>query len=227
MRILAVSDVVDPVLYDHFDGKRWHEAGVDVLISCGDLPSDYLSQLASRFDRPLFYVPGNHDGGYYHVPPDFGQSIDGRLFRYNGLRILGLGGAPLHNGGTEQYGERGMALRILMLRPALWRLGGVDLVVTHAPPRFDAPQRHPPLRKAIGGRRHVSPSLHDDQVHPSAPWPDPGHRGFHAFANLIHTYRPRVLLHGHTHLGYGTTDRTSTIDGTRVIDVYGHCLVDM
>lgn len=242
MRILAVSDVVDPVLYDHFDAARWQAAGIDALISCGDLPPDYLAHLAARFDRPLFYVLGNHDGSYHHTPPAGCQSIDGHLLRWGGLRILGLGGAPPHNGGTEQYDEGRMARRIFWLKPALWRLGGVDLVVTHAPPSL--PPAGPPGlspagprhrgRVVAGSRAPAAPPPPSTPVLPPPPPAEPvlpppppyGHRGFRAFADLVRAYRPRVLLHGHSHLGYGATARVSALAGTRIIDVYGHYLLD-
>ncbi|HLZ08384.1 MAG TPA: metallophosphoesterase, partial [Chloroflexota bacterium] len=93
-RILAVSDTVDPALYDFFNPERWLTKGIDVIISCGDLKAEYLSYLVSRFDLPLLYVPGNHDGEYKEAPPEGGESIDGKLIVRFGLRILGLGGAP-------------------------------------------------------------------------------------------------------------------------------------
>ena len=37
---------------------------VDLLISCGDMPSVYLEFITSVLNVPLFYVRGNHDEGY-------------------------------------------------------------------------------------------------------------------------------------------------------------------
>ena len=36
-----------------------------------------------------------------------------------------------------------------------------------------------------------------------------------------------VLLHGHTHLGYGARPRELALGRTRVIDVYGYVLLDL
>src|SRR5689334_5233407 len=96
-RILAVSDSVDPALYDHFNVERWRAEKIELIISCGDLPAYYLSYLVSRFDVPLYYVKGNHDESYREEPPEGGESIDGKLITVDGLRILGLGGAPRYN----------------------------------------------------------------------------------------------------------------------------------
>src|SRR5579884_1315414 len=132
VRILAVSDEITPALYDHFDAARWRAAKVDLLVSCGDLSASYLSYLVSRFDVPLFYVPGNHDGSYREQPPEGGESIDGRLVVWKGLRIVGLGGAPWYNDGPEQYHEWAMSFRVLKLKPRILVHGGIDVVVAHA-----------------------------------------------------------------------------------------------
>src|SRR6476660_5975018 len=58
IRLLAVSDVVEPQLYNN-SVKDWI-GPVDVLISCGDLPPYYLDFLASSLDVPLYHVLGNH-----------------------------------------------------------------------------------------------------------------------------------------------------------------------
>ena len=62
MRILSVSDVVDPLLYPRLDKDQFGR--INLIIGCGDLPPEYLSYLAHAFDVPLFYVKGNHDIRY-------------------------------------------------------------------------------------------------------------------------------------------------------------------
>ena len=68
MRILAVSDVESPALWDYFSPQRLE--GIDVILSCGDLDPQYLSFLATFFPGPVLYVHGNHDGRYLDVPPE-------------------------------------------------------------------------------------------------------------------------------------------------------------
>lgn len=226
MRILAVSDIVDPVLYDRYDAAWWQSQHVDLIISCGDLPADYLSFLVSAFNVPLFYVPGNHDGGYHDAPPEGCDSIDGRLVTWNDLHLLGLGGSLRYNGGPEQYAEWEMELRALRLKPAIWRAGRLDLVVTHAPPRLTSDHPAPATLLSHGA---LPETAVEDSPRPSYPGdgPDHVHQGFHAFNNLIQAHHPRYLLHGHTHLLYGRARRTVEIDHTPVIDVYGHYLLDL
>jgi Icc-related predicted phosphoesterase len=224
-RILAVSDSVDPALYDHFNVERWRSARIELLISCGDLSAEYLSYLVSRFDVPLFYVPGNHDEAYAEAPPEGGESIDGKFFTWNGLRILGLGGAPNYNDGPQQYQEWQMAWRVRWRKPRIWLAGGVDLVVAHAPPQF-CPLAHTVCSQPAGVGQ---PSFHPAEAHRATCFdaPDRAHRGFPAFTDLITTYHPRVFLHGHSHLSYGMAKRVVELNGTKVIDAHGYYVLDI
>lgn len=129
MRLLLISDVEDPLLWDHYIPGRL--AGIDAIISCGDLSPDYLSFLVTMSNVPLFYVAGNHDKAYLQHPPEGCDCIDGSVVTFRGYRILGLGGCMRYNRGVFQYTEREMRRRIARLRWAL--RGGVDLLVTHAP----------------------------------------------------------------------------------------------
>lgn len=188
MKILAVSDEECPALWDHYVPGRLD--GYDLIISCGDLKADYLSFLVTMGRVPLLYVHGNHDEGYDRHPPEGCDCIDDRVLVYNGLRILGLGGCRWYHPGNYQITEAAMRRRIARLRWALWRLGGVDLVVTHAPPRH------------CGDRD------------------DPAHMGFEALVPLLERWRPAWLIHGHVHLRYDhNAVREHRCGDTRVLNV--------
>ncbi len=131
VQILAVSDEVDEALLAGPRSERL--ANVRLILSCGDLPQDYLEALADRFSVPLVYVRGNHDLRYRDVPPP-GDDVDGRVATVAGLRIVGFEGCMWYNGEGVQYTEREMWWRVLRARPALWRAHGADLVIAHAPP---------------------------------------------------------------------------------------------
>lgn len=188
MKILAVSDEECPALWDYYVPGRLAE--YDLILSCGDLKADYLSFLVTMARAPVLYVHGNHDEAYQKNPPEGCDCIDDQLVVYNGLRILGLGGCRKYHPGEFQYTEDQMRRRISKLRWALWRSGGVDIVVTHSPPRGMGDQE------------------------------DPAHIGFEALMELVDKYHPRYLLHGHVHLRYGTEmTREREYNGTQIINV--------
>ena len=187
MKILTVSDEECPALWEYYVPGRLKD--YDLIISCGDLKADYLSFLVTMAHCPLLYVHGNHDTGYDRRPPEGCDCIDDKLVVYNGLRILGLGGCKRYHPGAYQYSEKEMRKRIRRLRFLLWRSGGVDIVVTHAP------------IKGVGDSD------------------DPAHQGFAALAELLDKYHPQYLLHGHVHLNYGLDkNRLRTYGETTVIN---------
>ncbi len=188
MRILTVSDEESPALWDHYAPGRLD--GYDLILSAGDLKADYLSFLVTMAHAPLLYVRGNHDEGYGVRPPEGCDCIDDQLVIYRGVRILGLGGCRQYRPGAPlQFTEKQMVKRIDRLRFALLRAGGVDIVVTHAPP--------------LG--------LGDGEDLP--------HQGFESFLRLLDRYRPALWVHGHVHLrGWPLPERELLYKSTRIVN---------
>jgi Icc-related predicted phosphoesterase len=147
---------------------------VDLVVSCGDLPPDYLEYVVSMLNKPLVYVPGNHDSDSFKVEGGIAQ--DGCLSRIAGLWIAGVGGSRRYKtDGRHQYTELQMGLRLLRWMPKLLlrrilRGHGLDVLLTHSPPRY---------------------------IHDAEDW---AHRGFVVFRAFIRLVRPRVMLHGHAHI---------------------------
>lgn len=196
MRILAISDEESPALWTHYQPGRLKE--YDLILSCGDLKPDYLSFLVTMARCPLLYVHGNHDGCYAQNPPEGCDCIEDKLVVYNGIRILGLGGCRKYHPGPHQHTEKEMRRRIRKLRYQLWRAGGVDIVLTHAPAQ----------------------GLGDCD--------DPAHQGFEALRELLDKYQPAYLVHGHVHMSYNRElSRTVSYQNTTVINAYERYAFDV
>jgi len=195
MKILAISDIVVPELSDRIDARRFRD--VELILSCGDLPPEYLSAVREKLDVPLFYVRGNHDIRYRSAPPVGCLNIHQRRLSFNGLRIMGLEGSRWYNGGPIQYREHQMRRMIWRMLPGLW-FGGVDIVVTHAPPRH----------------------IHDAE--------DRCHRGFKSFLKLIARFKPRVFIHGHIHAQFtDPSQRMTRVGETQVINTFAWHLFEV
>ena len=196
MKILTISDEECKALWDFYTPGRLD--GYDLILSCGDLSSRYLSFLVTMAKCPVLYVHGNHDGGYAQHPPEGCDCIDGHIVTYNGVRILGLGGCRKYHPGPHQYTEKQMRRRIRRLRWKLWQLKGVDIVVTHAAPE----------------------GLGDDE--------DRAHWGFETFRELMEKYRPKFLVHGHVHMSYGhNIPREIDHEGTTVVNAYERYTIEI
>jgi Icc-related predicted phosphoesterase len=200
MRILAIADLPERLLYDDFEPDDWRDR-VDLVLSCGDLDREYLEFLETGLAVPLLYVPGNHDIAYRGHPPEGCENIDERLLTIGGLRIAGVGGSLNYNAGSDsyQYTEQQMAWRLRRLGWRVWRAGGVDIVVSHAAP------------------------LHGDHTFDATDRP---HRGSAGFRRFIGHHHPRFWLHGHNHLYDSRIPRISQIADTVVVNAYGHYLLD-
>lgn len=196
MKILTISDEECKALWDYYVPGRLSE--YDLIISCGDLKSSYLSFLVTMARCPLLYVHGNHDVHYESDPPEGCDCIDDGIVVYNGVRILGLGGCLKYHPGPHQYTEAQMRRRIRRLRWRIKRLGGVDIVVTHAAPE----------------------GLGDAD--------DPAHWGFTALRELLDKYHPAYLIHGHVHTTYDhTTPRVMEYEGTTVINAFERYVLEL
>lgn len=222
MKVLAVSDVVNKLLYS--PQVRLIASDVDLIISCGDLPSYYLDFLVSSLGKPLFFVCGNHDkygiesprylgsnehrdflSSQYNYDNAFnfgGRNIDLRTEVIHDKLFMGLEGSLRYNNGSHQFTESQMKRRIWRLVPQLFhnrlRFGRyVDVLVTHAPPR----------------------GIHDLQ--------DRAHLGFEPYLRYMEKYRPRYLLHGHIHLYDRNTPRVTQYFDTTVINCYDYQILNL
>ncbi len=202
MKILAISDVVEPVLYGA--ALSSYTEGVEAVISCGDLPFEYLEYVITFSGAPLYYVRGNHDPAEEKAAPAGCISLDRRVVNAGDLALAGLSGSRWYSGEPNQYTERAMRRRARMLsaRISLGALGGrrrPNVFVTHVPPF------------GLGDRE------------------DPAHVGFEAFLPLIDRHEPPLWLHGHVHL-YGpevANQRVTSRGTTRVVNVYGHQILEL
>ena len=115
---MAVSDVVAKEYYDFYrPGKL---ADFDLILACGDLKRRYLEFLVTMARCPLLYVRGNHDDGLKEEPPEGCVCIEDRIYNYEGIRILGLGGSYQYRLGDNMYTEGQMERRILRQKFRLW-----------------------------------------------------------------------------------------------------------
>lgn len=207
MKILTVSDKIVDILYTPSIEERL--ADIDLVISCGDLPSSYLEFIVTVLNKPLFYVFGNHhrktiytEKGKKTGGPEGCINIDNRIVEHEGLLIGGFEGSMRYSTGKYQYSDFEMCMKINRMKPSLYfnklfKKKYIDILVTHAPPF----------------------GIHDEE--------DLCHRGFRCFNNFIKNFRPKYLIHGHIHY-YGTGYEWLTeVNGTKVVNAYGFQILEI
>ena len=189
MKILAISDTESKILWDYFDKSRLE--GIDVILSCGDLASEYLSFLATFFKGPVLYVHGNHDTSYEQKPPEGCICIEDQIYVYKGVRFLGLGGSMRYKPGPHQYTQAQMTRRAARMWFSIWKARGFDVLVTHAP------------AKGLGDGTSLT------------------HTGFQAFCGLLERWKPAYMVHGHMHLNYDPlAKRVRKFGETVIVNAY-------
>lgn len=215
VRILAVADEVVESLWQ----PAVRAIAPDLVVACGDLPFDYLEYLVSTVDRPLVFVPGNHDVdlsrmryGRTGLPMTDGRpsreigprgclNIDGRVEDIAGVRIAGLGGCVRYRNGPNQYTQRQYARRCRKLGRRVARAHRkdgrpLDLLITHTPPR----------------------GCGDGTDRP--------HVGIAALHPLVQRTTPSFLLHGHIH-PYGARTPDRQLGDTTVVNVVGRRVLQL
>lgn len=220
MKILCISDHIDPLVYSNQIKSRFSD--VDAIVSSGDLPLNYYDFIVSSLNKPLYFIFGNHNLKKMHLYRKIRENTveyaaenlkpiseyvgatyaGGRIKRENGLIVGGLGGSMWYNGGKNQYTNKRMYMKALRLVPGLiWNRifhhRFIDILITHAPPC----------------------GIHDQS--------DRCHAGFKAFLWFMKTFKPKYLIHGHVHLYDLNTPRTAEYYDTTVINAYNHYLIDL
>jgi len=200
MRILSVSDAELDFIYSPLISLRFRD--VDMLVNCGDLPYYYFEYMISMLDVPAYYVHGNHDkrveytSGGMKTEPSGAVDLHRRCVHTNsGYLMAGIEGCIRYNNGLYQYSQAQMWAFIWGLLPRFFfnriRYGRyLDIFVCHAPPW----------------------RIHDDDDLP--------HHGVKAFRWMIKVFKPRLLIHGHSHNYNPMNPMESQIGKTRVVNAY-------
>jgi len=207
VKILVVSDEVAPQLYSPTIRTRF--ADVSLVLSCGDLPHYYLEYIVTMLNTPLYYVMGNHgfelayhSNGKPQQRPEGCIDINDQAVQYRGLIIAGLEGSMRYKDGPYQYTQAEMRTKTLRLVVTLLQHRVTtghwrDILVTHAPPY----------------------GIHDGH--------DVCHTGFRALLGFMERYRPRYLVHGHSHAYDQTQPMSTRYMDTLVLNAYPFRVLDI
>lgn len=231
MKILCVSDYVDPLVYNQNVKEIFPD--IDAILCAGDLPMDYIDFIVSVFNKPTYFIFGNHnlkDFGFYHRidSPQGQQQYMERKHHGSGAKYLGfktsvedvftirdpvtgksrpllmagVSGSLKYNNGLCQYTDFEMKIKLIKMIPKLLR-----------------------NKRKYGTYldiflTHATPRhIHDHE--------DPCHKGFDCFNWFIEKFKPTYLIHGHIHLYDMREERIGVYNGTTVINAYAHHILEL
>ena len=232
MKILCLSDYVDPLIYNQ--NVRETFGDVDLVLCAGDLPLDYVDFVVTMLNKPTYFIFGNHnlkDFSYYHksslgstdpMQHDYKNPSFGHGGTYAGFKVL------RDNSLTVKDPKTGKITPLL--------IAGVSGSVEYNKGlnQYTEYQMKRKLRRMIPslimnkikyGRyldillTHASPRhIHDKE--------DPCHKGFECFNWFINKFKPSYLVHGHIHLYDMREKRVSQAGNTTVVNAYAHWIIE-
>jgi Icc-related predicted phosphoesterase len=229
-RILAIADEVSDSLY----GDALKGLAPDLVLSCGDLPVDYLEYIVTVLTVPLLYVPGNHD-------PELGRRRMDQLEGFEPSLLMGsrpaaerlldrrYGAPPGPEGCLNVDGRIAEAAGVVVAG-----LGG-SVNYAPGPNRYTQGEMrrralrleaHSFLRRPLGRARVDVLVTHSPPMGVGDESDDPAHVGFAAFHPLVERLRPRLMLHGHVH-PYGEDRPDRRLGSTRVVNVVPYRLLEI
>lgn len=232
MKILCVSDYVDPLIYNQNVKESFSD--IDLILCAGDLPMDYVDFIVTVFNKPTYFVFGNHDlkeFHYYHreapQPPEkftqaYNDTSHGHGATYLGFKsfiderfmfddpVTGKKTPLLIAGvsGTRRYNKGLCQYTDFQMKLKLLKL--IPSLIKN---------------KLKYGRyldifmTHASPRhIHDHE--------DPCHIGFECFSWFLQKFKPSYMIHGHIHLYDMREERTGKYWDTTIVNAYAHCIIE-
>ena len=242
MKILCVSDQIDPLIYNQ--NAKKHFPDIDLILCAGDLPMDYVDFIESVFNKPTYFVFGNHDLSefkYYHsTRAETVAAVSTAAEQtqvYGGVCLLdGHGRGAIYAGFRTAVSRKfsvvdkktGKTTPLLITGVSGSRRynNGLCQYTESQMMRkllFMVPKLL--LNKLRYGRftdiflTHATPRhIHDHE--------DPCHVGFECFNWFLKTFSPSYMVHGHIHLYDQREERSGKYFNTHVVNAYAHCIID-
>ena len=232
MKILCVSDYVDPLIYNQNVKEAFSD--IDLILCAGDLPMDYIDFIVSVFNKPTYFVFGNHDLKEYHFYhkdsrldttrlKNYEQAIHGHGATYLGFKtfvnqnlliedpetgektpllIAGTSGSRRYNNGLCQFTDTQMKLKLLKMVPKL-----IYNKIKYG--------RYLDIFMTHASPRHI----HDHE--------DPCHLGFECYNWFLQRFKPTYMVHGHIHLYDLREERIGKYFDSTVVNAYAHYVIEL
>ena len=233
MKILCVSDYVDPLIYNQNVKDSFSD--IDLILCAGDLPMDYVDFIVTVFNKPTYFVFGNHDLKEYH-------------FYHHDSRSSSLKSIHEMNDVSHAHGATYLGFKAFVNES----LSYTDPVTGKETPlliagvsgtrkynnglcQFTEHQMNRRLLRLVPkliynkikyGRyldifmTHASPRhIHDHE--------DPCHIGFECFHWFLQRFKPTFMVHGHIHLYDLREERSGKYYDTTVVNAYAHCVIEL
>ena len=232
MKILCVSDYVDPLIYNQNVKEAFPD--IDLVLCAGDLPMDYIDFIVTVFNKPTYFIFGNHnlkEYPYFHSDSHISAS---RLAEHYADSSHGHGATYL---GFKHFEDERLSFtdpKTGKKTPLLIAGCSGTLKYNKGICQYTDFQMKVRLIKLIPrllynklkyGRyldifmTHASPRhIHDHE--------DPCHKGFECYNWFLQKFNPTFMVHGHIHLYDMREERVGKYYETTVVNAYAHHIIE-
>jgi len=203
MKILAISDEEIGYLAQNIRNGEKRFENIDIMLSCGDLPENYVRTIAESVSRPYLYILGNHDPEKKQLKRVNKKKYIGFKYkRYCKTLFLGFSGSEKYNEtGVNQFDQITTLVQVIgLIFYYFFTLKFLFykrmIVISHNTPNFN---------------------IKDEK----------NHRGFWAYNLIIFILRPDLWIHGHIHLKSSYEDKMYKIGKTKIVNIYGYKIIEI
>lgn len=251
MKILCVSDQIDPLVYSSSAKERF--ADVDVVLCAGDLAMEYVDFIVSTLNKPTYFVFGNHNLKEFHFYHPSAQRLNnsatyevGHYTCSHGARYLGFcchteksifKNASLQrqdastNGNAHKKSAKKTKAKkdVLLLAGAsgsmLYNKGLCQYSDNDMFCKLFLMVPRLLFNKIKYGRYLDIFLTHSPplNIHDKK---DLCHKGFKCYRWFLSTFKPRYMIHGHIHLYDIHDTRVSQFEETTIINAFSHYILE-
>ena len=233
MKILCVSDYVDPLIYNQNVKEAFPD--IDLILCAGDLPMDYIDFIVTVFNKPTYFVFGNHNLKEYHYFHSDSHISASRMTEHYADTSHGHGATYL---GFQVFEDHRLTFTDTSTgkkTPLLIAGCSGTLKYNKGICQYSDFQMKIKLLKLVPrliynkfkyGRyldifmTHASPRhIHDHE--------DPCHKGFDCYNGFLKKYKPTYMVHGHIHLYDMREERVGKYYDTTVVNAYAHYIIQL
>lgn len=239
MRLLCVSDMIDPLIYNQNAREMFKD--IDGILCAGDLPMDYVDFIVSTMNKPTYFVFGNHnleEWKYYHKERGFSAGSAYELARHaassKGHGAVYAGFRVLRSRTLKVMDKKTGKLRPFLIAGVSGTLRYNNGIAQYS--EWEMAVKLFFMRPALLWNKlrygtyldvfltHATPRrIHDAD--------DICHRGFECFNTFIKRFHPVYLVHGHIHLYDIRMPRNTLVQNgkaqTTVINAYAHTVIEI
>ncbi len=233
MKILCVSDYVDPLIYNQ-DVKQTF-SDVDLILCAGDLPMDYVDFIVTVFNKPTYFIFGNHNLNEFHYFHNKSSNLNEKNFNSREICSPGHGAIYLGFKTLINHDLSYIDPKTGKKTPLLIAGCSGSIEYNHGLNQYTDFAMKLKLLKMIPkliknkikyGRyldifmTHASPRhIHDHE--------DPCHKGFECYNWFIKKFKPTFMVHGHIHLYDVREERIGKYFDTTIVNAYAHTVIEL